>query len=430
MKRKSAQVSAFLNPCVLSAHQKQFSRRPCKVSALLGILLCTAGLLAVPERIFAQVPQSVFAAAEVAREDLSYGPESPTRRSPTPSPTPTATRTPRPSPTPTATRTPTATATATFTPTPTATFTPTPTATATATATATSTPPTAVPQGVFSFTDSGVQPWDVVLANPDVDGISLRQDWSALQPTAGTFDWTYLDAAVAASAAAGKQVLLRINTQSGKPAWVTTAIQNAGGSFFTYTNNGVQTTIPVFWDPTFLAKKTAMIAALGAHFANNPAVTIVSTSFANAAGEDWYVPDKAAYISQWLSLGYTSQKMINTGATVINATMTAFPNQYVTLAVGGDEHWSLGNALDPTADYVARNAVLNAQAAWSGRLIVQRNDLSTFIAGTSTFYQMLLDFPPAAGQMLYFCFGDTLYKVNNGVPIDPALALTLSVNTA
>jgi hypothetical protein len=27
----------------------------------------------------------------------------------------------------------------------------------------------------------------------------------------------------------------------------------------------VNTTIPVFWDPTFLAKKKAMITALGAH---------------------------------------------------------------------------------------------------------------------------------------------------------------------
>jgi glycosyl hydrolase family 42 (putative beta-galactosidase) len=236
---------------------------------------------------------------------------------------------------------------------------------------------------------------------------------------------------VAASAAAGKQVLLRINTQSGKPAWVTTAIQNAGGSFFTFTNNGVQTTIPVFWDPTFLAKKTAMIAMLGAHFANNPAVTIVSASFANAGGEDWYVPDKRSYVTQWQALGYTSQKMIDAGATIINATMAAFPNQYVTLAVGGDEHWGQGYDLDPTADYVARNAVLNAQASWPGRLIVQRDDLSTFIPvfpGTGTFYQMISDFQPnVAGQMTWWCYGDTLYKVNNGVPIDPALALTQSV---
>gem|GEM_PF-2034615 len=290
----------------------------------------------------------------------------------------------------------------------------------------------AVPQGVFSLTDPGVQPWSTVLANPDVDGITIRQDWSSLEPTEGNFDWTFLDSAVAVCSGAGKGVMLRIGTQSGKPAWVTTAIQQAGGSFFTFTNNGVTTTIPVFWDPTFLAKKTAMIAALGAHFTSNPTVKIVSTSFANATGEDWNVPDKQNYVSQWQSLGYTSQKMIDTGAIILNATMAAFPNQYVSLAVGGDEHWGLGYDLDPTADYVARNAVLNARATWPGRLIVQRNDLSTFIPifpGTGTFYQMISDFQPAvAGQMTYWCFGDTTYRVNNGVPILPDVALTLSVD--
>jgi hypothetical protein len=289
-----------------------------------------------------------------------------------------------------------------------------------------------VPQGVFSITDTGNQPWSSVLGNANVDGITIRQDWSALEPTEGTYDFTYLDSAVAASAAAGKGVLLRINTQAAKPAWVTTAVQNAGGLFFTFTNNGVQTSIPVFWDPTFLAKKTAMIAALGAHFASNPTVKIVSASFANATSEDWYVPDTRSYVTQWLTLGYTSQLMINAGATIINATMAAFPNQYVSLAVGGDQHWGLGYNLDPTSDYVARNTILNTAISWPGRLIVQRNDLSTFIPvfpGTGTFYQMLSDFPPnVAGQMFWWCFGDTLYKVNNGVPIDPGTALTESVN--
>src|SRR5262249_10224805 len=43
--------------------------------------------------------------------------------------------------------------------------------------------------------------------------------------------------------------------------------------------------------------------------------------------------------------------------------------------------------------------------------------------------QMLSDFPPnVAGQMTYWCFGDTTYRVNNGVPINPSLALTESVN--
>jgi hypothetical protein len=40
-------------------------------------------------------------------------------------------------------------------------------------------------------------------------------------------------------------------------------------------------------------------------------------------------------IARWLALGYTSEKMLDAGRTIIDATMAAFPNQYVTLAVGG-----------------------------------------------------------------------------------------------
>src|SRR5260370_38340765 len=78
-----------------------------------------------------------------------------------------------------------------------------------------------VPRGVFSLTNTGKQPQGAVLTNPEVDEISLRQNWSDLEPTEGAFDWTYLDSAVAESAAAEKGVLLRINTHAGKQAWVT-----------------------------------------------------------------------------------------------------------------------------------------------------------------------------------------------------------------
>src|SRR5438128_6744382 len=119
--------------------------------------------------------------------------------------------------------------------------------------------------------------------------------------------------------------------------------------------------------------------------------------------------------------------MLDAGATIINATMAAFPNQYLTLAVGGN-----GPALDPDPSYVARNAVLNARASWPGRLIVQKNTLETFIPdapGTGTLWQLLWDSrPDVAGQMAYWCYGDPTYRVNNGIPIDPSLALINSVN--
>ena len=284
----------------------------------------------------------------------------------------------------------------------------------------------AVPHGVFSLSGAGSACNETVLTNPSVDGISIRQDWKDLEPSEGVFDWSFLDSEVSRISAAGKQVLLRINTQAAKPAWVTSAVSQSGGIFFTFDDASVQTTIPVFWDPTFLAKKKAMIAALGAHFTNNPAITIVCASFANANSEDWSVPHTPPEVQDWLAVGYTSAKLIDAGRQIIDATMAAFPMQYVTLAVAGD-----GN-LDPDPNYAARNAVLAARTAWPGRLIVQKNNLATFNPsppGTGTVFQLLWDSrPDIGGQMLFNCFADKTYRVNHGVASEPTTILHESVN--
>ena len=283
-----------------------------------------------------------------------------------------------------------------------------------------------VPRGVFSLSPAGVACRDTVLANPSVDGVSIRQNWRDLEPTEGVFSWNFLDSEVARATAAGKMVLLRINTQFSKPDWVTNAVAQAGGAFFTFDKDGVPTTIPVFWDPTFLAKKKAMIAALGAHFTNNPSIKIVWTSFANANSEDWSVPHTQADIAAWQAVGYTSEKLLDAGRQIIEASMTAFPNQYVTLAVAGS------GKLDPDVNYVARNAILAARAAWPGRLIVQKNSLATFnppAPGAGTTFQVLWDSrPDVGGQMLDASFNDTTYRNNAGVTDEPAVILHKSVN--
>lgn len=284
----------------------------------------------------------------------------------------------------------------------------------------------AVPPGVFSLSPAGVACRDTVLTNPSVDGVGIRQDWKDLEPTEGVYKWAFLDSEVARVAAAGKMILLRINTQFSKPGWVTNAVAEAGGTFFTFDKDGVATTIPVFWDLTFLTKKKAMIAALGAHFTGNTAIKIVWTSFANANSEDWSVPHTPADISHWQEVGYTSEKLLDAGKQIIDATMTAFPNQYVTLAVAGN-----GN-LDPDVNYVARNAILAARATWPGRLVVQKNSLATFnppAPGTDTTFGVLWDSrPDVGGQMLDACFNDTTYRNNAGVADDPAVILHKSVN--
>jgi hypothetical protein len=292
-----------------------------------------------------------------------------------------------------------------------------------------------VPRGVFSLSSSGKQCSDTVLANPDVLGVSIRYPWLDLEPTEGDFNWTFLDADVARVAAAGKQVLLRIGTMSGRPDWVTTAVQQAGGKFFTFDDNGVTTTIPVFWDTTFIAKKKVMIAAVGRRFTNNPAVTIVTASFANATSEDWNVPHTGTDIVNWFAVGYTSAKMLHAGRQIIDATMQAFPNQYVTLAIGGNGHVGATGNLDPTADYVAENAIATARDSWPDRLIAQINSLSTFNPESpgpdGSIWNLLWNSRPDVGaQMVYWCFDDPTYRVNGGVPGKPAKVLTECVDAA
>jgi len=284
-----------------------------------------------------------------------------------------------------------------------------------------------VPRGVFSLVpNDGVAASDTVLANPDVTGVSIRYGWLGLEPTEGVYNWTFLDSEVARAAAAGKSVLLRIVTQAGKPQWVTDAVTNAGGAFFSFDNNGTATSIPVFWDPTYLAKKKAMIAALGAHFGDNPTVKIVSASFANSWSEDWSVPHTQDYVTQWLSLGYTSEKMLNAGKQIIDATMTAFPDAYVAMAINGNGHIN-GTNLDPDADYLSRNVLLTAHLSWPGRFVVQKNSVSATIPpspGTGGNFEVLWNSRPnAAGQMLFWCANEPTYRMNGGVAGDPATIL-------
>ena len=191
-------------------------------------------------------------------------------------------------------------------------------------------------QGVFSLGHLAGHPCpETVLHNPDVDGVSIRQAWADLEPSEGAFDWSFLDSEVSRAAAAGKQVLLRINTQAQQTRLGYGAVTEAGGTLYQLSeDDGVETTIPVYWDPTFLAKKKAMITALGAHFTSNPAIVIVWTSFANAHSEDWSVPHTSIRDRQaWHAVGYTTDKLLDAGKQIIDTTMAAFPKQYVTLAM-------------------------------------------------------------------------------------------------
>ena len=169
---------------------------------------------------------------------------------------------------------------------------------------------------------------------------------------------------------------------------------------------GQQLTIPVFWDPIFLAKKIALIQAAGAHFAAHSSIVVVTCSFANATTGDWNIPDAPEDIANWLAAGYTTELMVNAGQMIIDATMAAFPNQNVALSIGrgaGD--------LDPTVTYLSETVVDYATTTY-GRFITEKDSLAATTLDPSIDtslcnWQVLFDqCPNVAGQMLWNVSGD------------------------
>jgi hypothetical protein len=291
-----------------------------------------------------------------------------------------------------------------------------------------------IPKGIVSMpaTEPGGFP-DSILNDSRIVGLDIGGRWQNIETTEGVYDFSSIDTELAAAEAHGKQVVLVITSGGiNVPGWLLTnypAIQT-----FTFidpnpyhSTYGQPLTIPVFWDSIFLAKKTAFIQAAGAHYAAHSSIAVVSCSFANATTDDWNIPNAPADIANWLAAGYTTELMVNAGEMIVDATMSAFPNQNVVLAIGRNS-----DSLDPTEDYLSETVVDYATTTY-GRFITAKYSLAANTPDpaidTSLFnWQVLFDrWPNVAGQMLWKVTGDTTYRMNGGVAGDPATILLNAV---
>ena len=292
-----------------------------------------------------------------------------------------------------------------------------------------------IPKGIFCMPVQGANGFpDQILNDSRVAGLDLGDQWQDIETTEGVYDWSTLDTELAQAEAHGKKVVLGI-TSGGLniPDWLLTNYPNIQTFTFIDTNPyhstyGQKLTIPVFWDPIFLAKKIAFIQAAAAHYAAHSSIAVVSCSFANATTGDWNIPNSPDDIAHWEAAGYTTGLMVNAGETIVDATMAAFPNQNVVMPIGRN-----ATGLDPTVDYLPETVVDYAVTTY-GRFITTRFSLSATTQdpsiSTSSLdnWQVLFDqCPNVAGQMLWNVSGDNTYRMNGGVPGDPATILLNAV---
>jgi Beta-galactosidase len=384
--------------------RKHRRSRPFRMSLLLGALSCA--FLTTTEKAFSEIiliaanlawvpPPVLVGSVTLTAPPPGWSSTTPVTssaatRTPTPRPRPT----PRPSPTPNPTPTPTP----------------------------------GLPAGVFSLTGFGRQIRGSTLSNPDVDGISVRDKWWHLEPSEGVYDWSTLDAYVAQIAPSGKKILIRIGTMGGRhslggntPDWVMDAVGANTISF--YDSGHTLRTIPLFWNQTFLDKKKAMIAAVGARYSGNRLVKVATASFANRNSEDWSVPDStqidgippagSSEVTRMLAAGYTHQKMVDAGTQIMDAAMTAWPNQAIYIAIG-----RIDRPLEQDPDSVARDVRDATRSRWgSTRLVIGKETISNVMPfappdPTSVWELFYLSRPAIAGQNLTACYGSC--QMNGG----------------
>ena len=283
-----------------------------------------------------------------------------------------------------------------------------------------------IPKGIFCMPVTGPNGFpDQILNDSRIVGLDVGDQWQDIETTEGVYDWSSIDFELAQAEAHGKQVVLGlISGGINVPDWLLT--NHPDIQTFTFIDDnpnhptyGQPLTIPVFWDPIFLAKKIAFIQAAGAHYAGHSSIAVVTCQFANSTTADWNIPDAPEDIVNWLAAGYTTELMLNAGETIIDATMAAFPNQNVTMAINrgaGD--------LDPTPDYLSETVVDYAATTY-GRFITSKYSLSATTqdpavdASALMNWQVLFDqCPNVAGQMLWNVSGDDTYRMNGGIPGD------------
>ena len=299
--------------------------------------------------------------------------------------------------------------------------------------------------GVFDLIHPDARIPQAALSNPSVDGIVLRTGWDRIETADGVYDWTYLDTQIAAAANAGKKVALGVGAGTATPAWV----YAEGAQPFQYIDaTSPQTqTIPVPWDPVFLAKWEAFVQALGNRYASNAAVVRVDISGINMTTRETKLPRSQGGtvssgqgtwtttndVANWVSLGYTRLRVEGAWQAIADTFALAFPQTQLDLKIltyGMPPIDDAGNVIagDSADPQIVSDLINEGIARYGSQFVVENCALSdtylnSQVAGVAS--QVSTGY-----QMLWWVTNDSTYKMNNGVAIAVQTELQTAINKA
>lgn len=249
-------------------------------------------------------------------------------------------------------------------------------------------------------------------ANRAISGIAFQINWSDIEltdyvkqvtqlpgeppvikfvPVQGKTDWTRLDELFAAAQEHNKWVQLLVYPGFDTPAWALVGVQTHQFPISYGIGVGDFETLPMPWDPVYLARWFAFVKQLSDRYGDLPAFRMIasggptseSDEFTEPAG-DLSLPNSnpdSVYGTalQWIAEGYTSTKYINAWQQTFDEYVADFPNQYISLSWGyGLEINAQGQISQAQPPLTVQAILEEASDTLGDQFVLQASDLTGF----------------------------------------------------
>jgi hypothetical protein len=226
----------------------------------------------------------------------------------------------------------------------------------------------------------------------------------------GKTDWTRLDELFAEAQKHNKWVQLLVYPGFDTPAWALVGVQT--DQFQISYGEGATdfATLPMPWDPVYLANWFYFLEQLSERYGNLPAFRMIASGGPTSESDEFTEPpgdptlpssDPESVMGvalQWIKDGYTSTKYINAWQQTFEEYVADFPNQYISLS------WGYGLEINANGQICKAQPPLTVQAildeannTLGDQFVLQASDLTGFQGTTPG----SADSVPVQGVMSY-----------------------------
>jgi hypothetical protein len=249
----------------------------------------------------------------------------------------------------------------------------------------------AVQQWLYNQPNPPVAVRSEVFANPSINGVLFRANWSSVEPAEGQFNWRIIDDLFTAAAASDKFVVLSFVPGFATPSWALSGCTSAtfDWQYGPKGEAGQPGALPMPWDPPYLSRWFAFLEQVADRYANNPQFRMIALAGPTSVSEETSLPNDAhdrglpnngSDIARWVSLGYTPGKYVAAWRTVLQQYVQLFPTQFLSLSTARALPIGNDGMRDANQELATLQSVIDEGMQYPDRFVLQDNGLTASTA--------------------------------------------------